>query len=228
MLRSVVVMDYQNVHLTARDLFDPAGETYNSLIHPMKFAEAAIRQRNQIQRPGYPHAELVKVITFRGLPHADYDWEQNRRCLDQATQWRKDGAEVRLRDLKYQFERDASGSPIKDVYGKKMPKGKPQEKGVDVLCALECFSQAIDPEVDLVLLASRDTDLVPVLDRVFDLRKEDKKVASIETLSWYNYQAKKEGKYPGSQLRASDGRRIWNTNLDATIYHAALDRNDYR
>lgn len=37
MLRASVVIDYQNVHLTARDVFDPHGDSHNSLVHPMLF-----------------------------------------------------------------------------------------------------------------------------------------------------------------------------------------------
>jgi len=39
----------------------------------MQFAETAIRRRNELQREGYPHAVLKKVMVFRGLPHVDYD-----------------------------------------------------------------------------------------------------------------------------------------------------------
>jgi hypothetical protein len=81
-------------------------------------------------------ANVAQVLVCRGLPHVEYDWEQNRRCLDQATQWRQDRAVVELRDLKYDFQRDAGGRPILDIHGKKVPRGRPKEKGIDVLCAL--------------------------------------------------------------------------------------------
>lgn len=64
---------------------------------------------------------------YRGLHHVDHDWEQNRRCLDQATRWRADGA----------------------------------------------------------FLASRDTDLVPALDEVYDFHgAEPDRYAIIETVAW--------------------------------------------
>lgn len=51
----------------------------------------------------------------------------------------------------------AEGSPATDVYGRKIPEGPGREKGIDVLVALTCLRRALEPEVDLVVLASRDT-----------------------------------------------------------------------
>lgn len=229
MLRASVILDYQNVHLTARDLFDPRGEKHDCLIHPMHFAKRAIHERNARQRANYPHATLGRVMAYRGLPHVDHDPEQHRRCQDQATQWRRDGAIVVLRDLKYRYQRGADGKPIRNVYGKKMPDGPPTEKGIDVLCALACVREAAQPDVDVVILASRDTDLVPVLDEVYDFHGADpSRYGRIETASWFNKRAKAEGVHSGGSLRPTGTRRIWNTNLNRACYEASIDRTDYR
>lgn len=229
MLRASVVIDYQNVHLTARDVFDPGGESHDSLVHPVLFARRAIQARNARQRPGHPAAALSLVTVYRGLPHVDHDWEQHRRCLDQATQWRTDGAVVELRDLKYRYQTDVAGRPILDVRGKKTPVGRPKEKGIDVLCALACVRESTRDDIDLVILASRDTDLVPVLDELYDLRGSDPgRYAGIETISWFNNRARQEGAMSGGSLRPTAPRRIWNTNLDRACYEASRDRNSYR
>ena len=224
MLRTSVVMDYQNVHLTARDLYGPDKPTHESLIHPVQFAARAIQARNSKQRAGFEHAQLAKTLVFRGQHHVDYDWEQNRRSRDQAEQWKKDGADVELRDLKYRFQ--MSGSvPAKDIHGKKIPIGSPQEKGIDVLCALACLREAAKPDVDLVILASRDTDLVPVLDELYDLRGSNPATyARIETVAWF------DRSLPSNygNLRPTAPRQIWNTNLDRSCYDASIDRTNYR
>jgi len=80
MLRTTFVLDYQNVHLTARDVFDPGGDAHESLIQPINFAKRALVERNSQQKPDMPHAELSRVLVYRGLHHVDHDWEQNRRC----------------------------------------------------------------------------------------------------------------------------------------------------
>lgn len=186
-------------------------------------------ERNARQREGMEHAELQRVLVFRGLHHVDYDWEQNRRCLEQATVWRTAGAEVVLRDLKYRYQRGADGSAIKDINGKKIPEGRPKEKGIDVLCALACVREASLNDVDVVILASRDTDLVPVLDEVHDFRlREPERYAKIETVSWFNPDARRTGGFAGGSLRPTSPRRIWNTNLDQACYEASKDRGDYR
>lgn len=229
MLRASIVIDYQNVHLTARDVFAPHGDSHDSLVHPMLFSARALQARNSRQRSGHPAAELTRVSVYRGLPHVDHDWEQNRRCLDQASQWRADGAVVELRDLKYRYQLDAAGRPILDIHGKKVPVGRPKEKGIDVLCALACVREARRSDVDLVILASRDTDLVPALDELYDLRGSDPAHnARIETVSWLNRRWREEGAMSGGSLSPTAPRRIWNTNLDRSCYSASLDRNSYR
>lgn len=161
---------------------------------------------------------------YRGLPHADYDSIQNGRNQAQALQWRSDGATVILRDLKYRFQRCADGRPATDVNNKKIPLGPGAEKGVDVLCALACVREARREDVDVVILASRDTDLVPVLGEVFDMRSVEMGTAKIETFSRYDNSARR---HYGS-LRPTGPRRIWNTNLDRRVFEAARDRHDYR
>lgn len=58
MLRTTFVLDYQNVHLTARDVFDPGGDAHESLIHPINFAKRALVERSSRQKPEMPYAEL--------------------------------------------------------------------------------------------------------------------------------------------------------------------------
>lgn len=225
MLRAAVILDYQNVHLTARDVFGPNDEAHDWLIHPMLFARAAVARRNQIQREGHPHAEVATVVAFRGMPHSEYDPDQHRYAAAQASQWRADGVTMQTRDLTYNYQRAADGTPVRDINGRKIVTGPGREKGIDVLCALECVIQAQRAEIDLVMLASRDTDLVPALDHVYDLHGRDPHHTSrIETLTWWDPQ----GTTHLGSLRPSGGRRIWNTNLDRSVATASLDRNDYR
>lgn len=224
-MRAAVVIDYQNVHLTARDFFAPHQPEHEALIHPMLFSEVAIKQRNARQKEGYPEARLERVEVYRGHPHADYDPDQHARSAAQADQWRRDGAQVHLRDLKYKFKRQADGSPATDVYGRKIPVDfeRPKEKGVDVLCALACVRLALDPAIDAVILASRDSDLVAALDEVYDLHGADPKVAKIETIAWKDASNPRSG-----SLQPTRPRKIWNTYLDRQAFEASRDTRDYR
>lgn len=223
LLRATVVLDYQNVHLTARDVFRPDAPTHHSVIDPVLFGRQAVEERNERQREGHRHARCSRVLVYRGLPHPDHDPDQNAVCMAQAKEWKAGGAIVELRDLKYSFSKGADGRAITDVYGKKVPVGKGKEKGIDVLCALACVREAGRDDTDIVILASRDTDLVPALDEVYDLAGANpEQFARIETVSWY----KKDGPMFGN-LRPSGGRRIWNTNLGEKRFEASLDRREY-
>ncbi len=63
-------MDYQNIHLTARDCYAPYGTPAEDvLVHPLLFAQRLVevrasRQQDPIQR----QAELAAVMVFRGTP----------------------------------------------------------------------------------------------------------------------------------------------------------------
>lgn len=80
-----------------------------------------------------------------------------------------------------------------------------------------------------MVLASRDSDLVPVLDELYDFRGSDpSRYAKIETVAWYDHTARERGEFAGGSIRPSGERRLWNTNMGRSCYEASLDRNDYR
>ena len=123
---------------------------------------------------------------------------------------------MHLRPLKYRYIYDASGYPVVDSNGKRIVTGK-DEKGVDVLCALAMVREARRQDVDLVILASHDSDLEPALDEAIALQ-----TAKIETFCWF------DRTQPGGtrQLRPS-GRTIWNTRLGETEFQNCWDLTNY-
>lgn len=219
-LRTAVVLDYQNVHLGAADLFAPGQPRHDSLIHPLHFARRLVHTRNRNQREGYPQAELSGVYVFRGQPSAEHEPEQYRYCSESAREWESSDPRVHvtLRPLKYRYEYGADGTVVRDVNGVPVTKGRPSEKGVDVLCALEVVEQSRRGDIDLVILASRDTDLQPALDLVCETRS-----SRVETFAW-----KKTGQKFRGSLMPSQPYRIWNTNLNEEDFLAVRDQRDYR
>lgn len=91
-----------------------------------------------------------------------------------------------------------------------------REKGVDVLCALAAVRESQDPDTDLIILASSDSDLAPVIDEVVRLRN-----AKIETVSWYDPVTRVDRALRGGAVR------VWNTRLTKTHFEAARDRTTY-
>jgi len=64
--RVAVFLDYQNVHLTVRELFVGYGAPpEQALVHPLRIAERIILKR---RRP----SELVGVRIYRGRPNPEY------------------------------------------------------------------------------------------------------------------------------------------------------------
>jgi uncharacterized LabA/DUF88 family protein len=216
-LRAVVVIDYQNVHLVGLNLFHKSCEPYEFLVHPLHFANQLISRRNANQREGGQEAELAKVLVYRGLPSADADAKPYARNLAQQTEWESDPrVNVTMRPLKYTYKRDADGQKATDARGRAIVTGK-REKGVDVLCALALMREARLDGVDLVILASQDTDLEPALDEALDLG-----LAKVETASWFEPHDRRATR----EIRPSQ-HRIWNTRLNAQAYDACCDQKDY-
>ena len=88
-LRAVVVMAYQNVHLTAHELFAVRKHLprHESLVDPGRFGIQLIAARNRTQRPGMNHAVLV----YRGQPSAEHDSKPYARNQAQKAHWERDG-----------------------------------------------------------------------------------------------------------------------------------------
>jgi hypothetical protein len=220
-LRTSIIVDYQNVHLTGHGLFDSTRcvPKHETLIDPLLFATQLLAARNRLQKPDMAHAVLRRVLVYRGQPSVEHDAEGYARNQAQKSQWERDGrVQVTLRPLKYDYERDANGRHASDHEGRKIVKGSPREKGVDVLCALATVREANDPASDLVILATSDSDLAPALDEVRLLG-----TAKIETFCWYD-----ERRRMGFQLHPTDRtRRLWNTRLNESAFRASWDLTKY-
>jgi len=99
-----------------------------------------------------------------------------------------------LRPLKYEYERGADGRPIRDVNGQRIVVGAPREKGVDVLCALAAVRAAQDSGIELVILASSDTDLAPALDEI-------RRLGTAKRCSWRPYDERQPVRLRFERLR---------------------------
>ncbi len=176
-LRTAVIIDYQNLHLVAAKLFVPSKPLHECLVHPLNYAKQIILTRNLILKDGGPHATLSKVLVYRGMPSPSHDPKPYARNQAQKSEWERDPrVKVTLRPLKYKYEWTVDGRKATDSQGVPIVSGK-DEKGVDVLCALALVREAQDPDIELVILASQDTDLEPALDEALMLRKAKIEIA---------------------------------------------------
>ncbi|GLZ54140.1 NYN domain-containing protein [Actinomycetospora sp. NBRC 106378] len=218
-LHATVVIDYQNVHLVAHNLFAASRGLlqHESLVDPLHFSNQLIQARNRSQKDGFPLASLRRVLVYRGQPSPAHDPVPHARNQAQQAQWERDArVSVHHRQLKYRWRRDRMGALILDSSGNRVLERK-QEKGIDVLCALALVRETQRDDTDLVILASHDTDLTPALDEALDLGR-----AVVETFAWFDATQP----HRITQLRPST-RRVWNTRLGETEFVNAWDRTDY-
>jgi hypothetical protein len=148
--RVSVVIDYQNIHLTAYDLFGRqlgATELHHTLIHPLLFAQRVV-DRWTASRPEDGPLTLDSVYVFRGAPSQAHDAFMYGINQRQMSEWTRDRrVNVRYRTLQYR-----PGKP-------------PREKGIDVLVALKTVELTQSGACDVVVLAAHDTDLEPALEQ---------------------------------------------------------------
>lgn len=204
-LSARVVIDYQNIHLTAHGLFAPDGVMkHETLVHPPYFANQWLLVRNHVLASRAVASgeepvtyELQSVGVYRGLPSNRENPNSYRRNLSQQSEWTRDPrVQVVHRTLRYNW-----------VDGWKVP----QEKGIDVLVALDLVRSADRHDADVVVLASHDTDMEPALEAA--MQNDDVRV---ETVGWDRCRV----------LRVPS-KRIWHTKLRAPHFVSSRDRKDY-
>lgn len=144
--RLAVLLNYQNVHLTAHDLFGAHGaRPETTLVHPLLVAER-ITQKRCIQ------SDLVAVRVFRGRPNPEHHRLATAANDAQTVAWQQDPrVVVRRRDLSYR------GWPVHP----------PREKGVNVVLAIDLVESAMLGEYDAAVVFTGDTDLLPAIEMAF-------------------------------------------------------------
>lgn len=195
-----VVIDYQNIHLTARDLFvGPRTPAQKSQVHPLKFAEriVTLRSARRKQREKRP-IQLRRVLVFRGQPRFDREPRLYDITDAQRTEWTRDSrVNLTYRSLK--------SPPL-------WPAEPAREKGIDVEVALNLLTTAEDVRSPIVILATHDTDLEPAL-AIANRRKGSG--VRVETAGWAG------GRRLGRHLK------LWHTTLNADEFELARDRRNY-
>jgi uncharacterized LabA/DUF88 family protein len=194
-----LLIDYQNIHLTARDLFAPPGTTAKAtLVHPLEYARRLMEVRRHAQRDERQQAaELAKVLVYRGAPSNRHEPRGYAATQSQRAWWTRDSiVKVHYRTLRYPSY---------------WPKEPAREKGIDVLLAINVVRLAGSGEYDILVLATHDTDLEPALEMAAGLGR-----AKIETAGWLG----------AKRLRLS-GCSLWHTALGGEDFVATRDRRQY-
>jgi uncharacterized LabA/DUF88 family protein len=145
--RLVLFVDNQNMYKGARyGFFNPPVHFIDGQFDPMSMGKLICDR----PPPGITRT-LKQVRIYTGQPDATKDPKGYGASRRQYEHWRRRGAEVISRPLRYP-----------PAY----PNDKPEEKGIDVLLAIDFIAMAIDGQYDVGVIASTDTDLIPAIDFV--------------------------------------------------------------
>ena len=123
-----VVVDYQNVHLTAAKLFLPGRPPEEALVEPYRFACQLAQARNATNDDAR-QVSVSRVEVFRGLPIPEDDPDAYRRNQEQRAAWERGHhgvVNVTLRPLKYSWEY---------IAGVKRPIRSSRQEKVSMSCA---------------------------------------------------------------------------------------------
>jgi uncharacterized LabA/DUF88 family protein len=190
------VIDYQNMHLTAHNLFTPNLSKQKSLLHPLLLSQSVLLRRSHFLHQNLVQLNITQVRVFRGLPSNKQEPQRYAQNLSQKSEWSKDKrVSVEYLELKY---RTKQGLP-------------PQEKGIDVLTALNFVEMAQSGDFDLVILMTHDTDLQPAL-KMANLVSG----VQIESAGWSGL----------NKLRINQ-KNLFHTFLTDVDFENSLDQKDY-
>ncbi len=198
-LRVWVFIDAQNLYRDARDAFHSSSDPSSyGQIDPRKFGEL-VTSRTSARNPRPRQLDEVRI--YAGTPSSSKEPKANAAHLKQRTAWEKQGVKPFTRPLQY-------------------PRGGPslkgREKGVDVALAVDLVFNAARRHYDVAVVASTDTDLLPALEAVCELRRAWGE-PQLEVTCWSTLT---------KRLRV-DGYNLWCHHLDRADYESIRDKTNY-
>lgn len=189
-----VFVDYQNAHLSAHHHWcDDEAKVHECLIDPVKLAEQLVAKRA-------PGGVVEAIRVYRGRPDARKQPEAAKYSDRAASAWERDTRVTVLR------------RPLKYPTNWGEPGAEPaREKGIDVQLAVDLVRMGLAHEYEVGILFSRDTDLLPALELIFQ-----RGGAHTEVATW-------EGK---SRLALPNWKLHCHT-LDRKAFDACRDTRNY-
>lgn len=205
MTRVKVFIDYQNCYHRARGAFGlQTAHPIEGHVRPLRLGHLL----NVLNRKHDPYRELVEVRVYRGEPTMKSHPLVQAAFQRQVAGWRTKEPVLQT------FTRPMRYNPKAwDHTGRETAWDGGEEKGIDVLIALDMALGAERDQYDVGILMSSDTDLEPALDAVIDAGKV------VENAVW-----RPDHGY-ARPLKAK--RSIWRHFLTGTHYASVADPTDY-
>ena len=187
------------MHFSAREVFGGyGGAPEDTLVDPLIIAETIVKKRS---RPGV----LDAVHVYRGRPSPDRQPVPAAANDMRTSAWSRDRrVNVVRRPLRY--PRD---------FGEVGCTERPREKGVDVKLAIDLVRGSLEGSYDVAVLFSRDTDLLPAVEMVY--QQHQRTGAGIELATWQGT----------SRLRLEGTQVPYCHYLTEAEWQVCRDRYDY-
>ena len=199
MTRVAVFIDYQNIYHGARRAFGGTTSDVPSFgnVDPLGLARLLV----DLGHSADPERVLSATNVYRGEPGRKSHRKLVTAFARQTHRWRADPAvTVKTTPLRYH----PTIRPGHRTW-------RAEEKGIDVMLAVDLVRGAYLDEFDAAVVASADTDLLPALEEALRAGKR------VETASWSG---------PANALRVP-GRRIWSHHLNRGHFERVQDTTDY-
>ena len=199
-----VFIDYENTRFGAREVFgDPQRDPYTfGHMRPLRLGLLLKQLGEKVD----PARELTAVNVYRGRPGPKSGPQAQAGSARQFAAWKSQSlVTVRSRPLRYQPTAWSMG---------RSAAWRAEEKGIDVMMALDIAIGARDDAYDVAVVVSADTDLAPAIEVALDAGKR------VETAMWWSPE------HPHRRMKVP-GRRVWNHALDASRFAHVRDDTDY-
>ena len=196
-LRLTLFIDAQNTYLNAKEMFFPEGSSSSDgQFDPWKLGELIASRRGPDGEPCALHG----VRLYTGRPDPRRASKTHAAHMKQCAVWEASGTKVITRPLRY-----PPG----------WPRERAQEKGVDIALAIDFVTMAIEPDYDVGVIMSTDTDLLPALEFVGGRTQ----VRQVAVAAW-----RAQGRHRRLRLPRSS---LWCYWLDRADYRAVSDPTNY-
>ncbi len=197
--RVAVFIDDQNCYNAAREtFFSPLDPPNLGGIDPVKLANVMAAQG-----PGPYQLDYVGV--YCGIAERRKDLKTFLARTKQIGVWQAAGVSVFARPLRY---------PVGWTLGGNI---KAEEKGIDVKLSIDAVMMAVANKYDVAIVASADSDLVPVAEALLELKAKARSPA-VEGIAWRG---------AGYQKKLGLGGKATITYCWITSYGSVEDSTDY-
>lgn len=242
---ATVVIDYQNVHLTAAGLYSGDRRIRDVLIDPVLFAQQLIAARNAATDDSTNPAVLSEVIVHRGLPALEYDPRGHHGNLLAGQGWLDTARDQQINmtichsPLTYHLIRPAASPAVAEASAQSSTQADTQTEQAATLAALASTTDTettiTEPAAPIARGREKGVDVRCALDLVAAAARGSKRglvilassdrdlTPALETAAAMRAARVEATAWNTRRPLQPEGLRLWTTFLDEEAFTACID-----